>query len=124
MAKKTPAELSSPTPATSKPARPRRAAATKAASAEPKVRTAKAKVARPVAPTPPEVELVKGRFTLPQADFERLSELKRRAKELGRTVKKNQLFRIGLSLVSTLSDEALLIALDQLAPAKPAKTRR
>ena len=62
-----------------------------------------------------EPKLVRGRFTLPEADFDKIAALKRRARQLGRPAKKNELLRIGLGMLGSLSDEQLVVALDQLA---------
>jgi hypothetical protein len=67
------------------------------------------------------VKLARGRFTMPEADFDRIALLKNRARELGRPAKKNELLRAGLRALVMLSDEALMIALDQLEATKPAK---
>jgi hypothetical protein len=108
------------------------------AAASPKARSApaKAKTSKPVARkaklerveliTTPAIskKLERGRFAMPQADFDRIALLKTRSKELGRPAKKNELLRAGLRALVMLSDEALLIALDQLETAKPAKRKR
>ncbi len=92
----------------------------------PKPRAKKPKaIAQAPAPAPAKAraKLERGRFALPLADFNRLAELKVRAGVLGRPTKKNELFRAGLRLLSTLSDESLVIALDQLEPTRK-KARR
>lgn len=61
---------------------------------------------------------------MPAAEFRQIAALKSRALHLGRPAKKNELLRIGLLLVSALSDEALVIALDQLEPSRPAKPKK
>jgi len=58
---------------------------------------------------------------MPEADFDRIALLKNRARELGRSAKKNELLRAGLRALVMLSDESLMIALDQLEATKPAK---
>lgn len=83
-----------------------------------RVRKPAAAKAQPPAPT---VELVRERFSMPQADFDRIAELKARARKLGRPAKKNELLRAGLQALSALGDEQLLLALDQLEPVKKAK---
>lgn len=67
------------------------------------------------------IKLVRGDFRMPQADFDRIALLKHRAKELGRPVKKNELLRAGLRALVMLSDESLMISLDQLEAAKAPK---
>ncbi len=70
------------------------------------------------------VKLARGRFTMPEADFDRISLLKNRARELGRPAKKNELLRAGLRALVMLSDESLMIALDQLEATKPGKAAK
>jgi hypothetical protein len=109
-----------------KPVRSTRAAAPTARGTEsvsskksPKPRAARPKtqlLAVPKAPKPNAPKTERGRFTLPAADFARIAALKQRARDLGRPTKKNELFRVGLAMLSALPDEALVIALDQLEP--------
>ncbi len=74
--------------------------------------------------------LKKARLTMPEPDFARLRWLKERLKMLDRPTRKNELLRAGLQALALLSDEALLLAVEQLPPAKarkapkPAKSRR
>jgi hypothetical protein len=74
--------------------------------------------------------LKKARLTMPEPDFAGLRWLKERLKMLDRPTRKNELLRAGLKALSALSDEALLLAVTQLPPAKapkapkPAKSRR
>ena len=69
-------------------------------------------------------KLERGRFTMPATEFKQIAALKGRALSLGRPAKKNELLRIGLSLASMLTDETLVIALDQLEPIKTAKPKK
>lgn len=74
--------------------------------------------------------LKKARLTMPEPDFARLRALKERLKVLDRPTRKNELLRAGLHALAALSDEALLLAVEQLPPAKapkppkPAKARK
>jgi hypothetical protein len=61
------------------------------------------------------------RLTMPEPDFARLRVLKERLKELDRPTRKNELVRAGLHALASLSDEALLLAVEQLPPAKAPK---
>lgn len=100
----------------------RKKTAPKAAPAKPEARTRTKKPATAKAPpAPPAVELVRERFSMPQADFNRIAELKARARQLGRPCKKNELLRAGLQALGALGDEQLLLALDQLEPVKKPK---
>ncbi len=84
--------------------------------------------ALPAATTYP--PLKKAGLTMPEPDFARLRWLKERLKKLDRPTRKNELLRAGLQALALLSDEALLLAVEQLPPAKapkapkPAKSRR
>jgi hypothetical protein len=69
-------------------------------------------------------KLVRDRFTLPQADYDRLAALKSRMRGIGHPTKKNALLRVGLLMLSALSDDTLRQLLDQLPPAKAAKPVR
>lgn len=55
--------------------------------------------------------LMRDSFRMPAAEFERLRALKRRARALGRPVRKSQLLRAGLRLLAESDDAALLEAL-------------
>ena len=72
----------------------------------------------PAASYPP---LKKARLTMPEPDFARLRALKERLKVLDRPTRKNELLRAGLHALAALSDEALLLAVEQLPPAKAPK---
>jgi hypothetical protein len=88
-------------------------------SASSKARPAAAPVVRA------ERKLVRGRFTLPAMDFERIAATKARARDLGRPARKNELLRVALALLTALPDESLVIALDQLEPVgKKARRKR
>jgi hypothetical protein len=69
-------------------------------------------------------KLVRDRFTLPQADHDRIAALKARMRAIGYPTKKNALLRVGLLMLSALSDDTLRQLLDQLPPAKPPKAPR
>jgi hypothetical protein len=114
-------------PARSARAKPatKRSATVKPGKPAPKPRAIQTKVSVAALPDKQRTKLERGRFTLPLADFERIAELKTRARDLGRPTRKNELFRVGLALLSALSDESLVIALDQLEPVgKKARSRR
>lgn len=53
-------------------------------------------------------------FTFPEADYARISELKTRALNAGRNVKKSELLRAGLALLAGMADGAFLQALEGL----------
>ena len=74
--------------------------------------------------TDKKAKLIRDSFTFPAADYARIGALKQRALKAGHEVKKSELLRAGLIVLSVLSDTALLQALggiDKLKPGRPAK---
>jgi hypothetical protein len=70
-------------------------------------------------------KLVRDSFTLPKDEYEGIDGLKLRAALQGHLVKKSELLRAGLKLLSTLDDKQLLVALEAVPSIKtgrPAKT--
>lgn len=65
--------------------------------------------------------MVRDSFTIPKTEYAALAELKQRAAQLGRPLKKSELLRAGLKLLSTLPDADLLSALADPAPLKKSK---
>lgn len=114
-------------PRTSTPKAP---AASKAASAA-VVPTAAPAPAPAVAPTPAAIDnkpkkakLVRDSFTIPKDEYEAIDALKLRAAQQGEMVKKSELLRAGLKLLSGLDDKQLLTALHavpSLKTGRPAK---
>jgi hypothetical protein len=91
------------------------------------------KAAKPVkAPKPPKAPkaekatdtLVRDSFTMPQADFALIAELKTRAAASGRPAKKSELLRAGLRLLAAQSPKALAAALGRLEPVKLGRPRQ
>lgn len=96
--------------------RPVRAPAGKALAKPVKAVPAAKKAAAPAKPSPePKPKLVRDSFTMPKAEYAVIEQLKRRATALKRPAKKSELLRAGIKALSTLSDEALLTAL-QVVP--------
>lgn len=62
---------------------------------------------------------VVGRFSMPQSDFALIAQLKSTFKRNGRSVKKNELIRAGLRVLSALPEEELLSI--AMIPAKPVR---
>lgn len=73
---------------------------------------------------PLKLRLVRDSFTMPEADFALVAVLKSRALGLGRAVKKSELLRAGLQLLSQQEPAALLASLDGLQPIKTGRPRR
>lgn len=74
---------------------------------------------------PPErARLVRDGFTMPEADYALIAELKHRLHEVKREAKKSELLRAGLQALALLDAEALAAALDRLAPVKTGRPRK
>jgi len=122
-ARKAAAPAKAATAAKKSPAKtaPRRAARPAAAPAKPapvKAATAKAtsKVTAPAKTEkkkdkPEKVKVVRDSFTIPKTEYAQIADLKKRAMGLGQEVKKSELIRAGLLLLSSHNDAGLLKAL-------------
>ena len=74
---------------------------------------------------PERAKLVRDGFTMPEADYALLKELKLRLHDVKREAKKSELLRAGLQALAQLDAKTLAAALDRLAPVKtgrPPKT--
>lgn len=95
---------------------------TKTATAQPTVNKApavKSKTAKEK-----KVKVVRDSFTIPKPEFMQIAEMKKRAMTLGVEVKKSELIRAGLQLISGLQDTAFkkaLAAVPTLKTGRPAK---
>lgn len=76
------------------------------------------------APVKVKQKLVRDSFTLPQADFDLIDQLKARAIAFGRPAKKSELLRAGLQALSALNDARLRAALETLVPLKPGRPKK
>ncbi|MHB9119833.1 MAG: hypothetical protein ACYC2R_16415 [Burkholderiales bacterium] len=68
--------------------------------------------------------MIRDSFTMPEADYAQLAELKKKCLQSGIHAKKSELLRAGLLSLSKLSDAALLKAVEQvekLKTGRPAK---
>ena len=112
---------------------PKKAAVKAALPRAPKARKAPA-LAAPTAPAKTEVvaakphklkaRLVRDSFTMPQADFDLIGQLKSRALVFQRPAKKSELLRAGLQALLALDDAALRTALDALVPLKAGRPKK
>lgn len=68
--------------------------------------------------------LVRDSFTMPEADFALIAQLKARALAAQRAAKKSELLRAGLHALAVLDKAALVAALDQLAPVKTGRPKK
>lgn len=69
-------------------------------------------------------KLVRDSFTMPADDFALVGVLKQRALHGQRSAKKSELLRAGLHALSGLSPQALVKALDALAPVKAGRPKK
>ncbi|MFN3377005.1 MAG: hypothetical protein ACK40S_10700 [Burkholderiaceae bacterium] len=69
-------------------------------------------------------KLVRDSFTIPKAEYAAIDHLKGRALAAGRSVKKSELLRAGLLLLTRLDDEALGQALAAVPPLKTGRPKR
>ncbi len=103
-------------------AAPQAPAQAQAAPAQPvanKTQSAKAKVVKEK-----KVKVVRDSFTIPKTEFTQIAEMKKRAMTLGVEVKKSELIRAGLQLISGLPDAAFkkaLAGVPTLKTGRPAK---
>lgn len=76
--------------------------------------------------TPPaeRAKLVRDGFTMPEADYALIAELKHRLHDVKREAKKSELLRAGLRALAELDAEALAAALDRLEPVKTGRPRK
>jgi len=86
------------------------------------------KAAKPAKPpkqaVTPRPKLVRGSFTMTEADFAVIAALKSRALGAKRAAKKSELVRAGLRVLGAMDAKALLAALDQLEPVKTGRPRK
>ncbi len=76
-------------------------------------------------PAPEErAKLVRDGFTMPEADYALIAELKHRLHGQQREAKKSELLRAGLQALALLSADELAAALDRLAPVKTGRPRK
>ena len=104
------------------------------ASPKPAVKAAEkpvVKSAQKPAPTKPakskKPKMVRDSFTFPKAEYEVLDTLKLRAAKLGKPAKKTEVLRAGLKAIASMTDAALLAALQavpSLKTGRPANAKK
>ena len=67
---------------------------------------------------PEKVKVVRDSFTIPKGEYAQIAAMKKRAMELGLEVKKSELLRAGLALLSTTTDAAFRKALGNVPTLK------
>lgn len=94
--------------------------------AQPKVpETLKAPVVAEVkAPKPDKVKLIRDSFTMPRDDWALIQQLKDRALDFKRPVKKSELLRAGLQALMKLDNTQLQAALEGLRPLKLGRPKK
>jgi hypothetical protein len=75
-------------------------------------------------PAHPRPKLVRGSFTMTEADFDVIAALKAKAIGARREAKKSELVRAGLRALAALNAKALAAALDQLEPVKTGRPKK
>lgn len=105
-------------PAAKRPAAPREAAVARKAPVVKKTPAAEPK------PEARKHKLVRDGFTMPQADFDLIATLKKRAIALGRPAKKSELLRAGLHALTRLDDAAMKAVLGGLIELKAGRPRK
>jgi hypothetical protein len=106
-----------PAPAPAQPAGTAKTASTGARVKKPAAKPAPApKAEKPAKAKKP--KLVRDSFTIPKAEYVVLDELKQRATQLARPIKKSELLRAGIKALAAMSDTGFLSALDQVPAIK------
>lgn len=104
-------------PAPVQPAGTAKTVRTSAKARKPVAKPAAApKAEKPVKAKKP--KLVRDSFTIPKAEYLVLDELKQRATQLARPIKKSELLRAGIKALAAMSDTGFLAALDQVPAIK------
>ena len=75
-------------------------------------------------PPPERAKLVRDGFTMPEADYALIAELKDRLHDAKREAKKSELLRAGLRALALLDAQSLAAALDRLEPVKTGRPRK
>ncbi len=101
------------------PAAPRKPVPATSRKAKPEASPAPAKK-----PAAAGSKLVRDSFTMPQADFALVAQLKARALDFKRPTKKSELLRAGLQALSRLDNPALQAALESLTPLKTGRPKK
>jgi hypothetical protein len=100
-------------------------AVAKPAAAEKAIKAEKAvKPAKDAAKPAPKEKLVRDSFTMPQADFALIAQLKTRALGFQRPTKKSELLRAGLHALAAMDSATLLAALHALEPIKTGRPKK
>jgi hypothetical protein len=124
---KAPASKAAVKPAAKPAAKPVAKASTPAAKKPAAVPAAKTPAKAVVAndkPKTPKVKMERDSFTMPKDEYAQIAALKKRLEGQGKPVKKSELLRAGLKLLSTLNDTALKAALDTVPTIKTGRPKK
>jgi hypothetical protein len=83
-----------------------------------------AKAVRPLIEKPKKPKLVRDSFTMPKDEYEQIAALKLSLAKQGRPVKKSELLRAGLLLLSKQTAGAQLACIEALTPIKTGRPRK
>ena len=75
-------------------------------------------------PKPRKTKLVRDSYAMPEAEYARIAELKKRMSSLGSEVKKSELLRGGIALLSALNDaelKAVMGRVERIKTGRPSK---
>jgi hypothetical protein len=104
------------------PAKAPRKAAVKPSPAKPAVTKPQAAKTKPVKEK--KVKVVRDSFTIPKTEFTQIADMKKRAMTLGVEIKKSELIRAGLQIISGLPDASFkkaLAAIPTVKTGRPSK---
>ena len=76
------------------------------------------------APKAKKIKLVRDSYAMPEAEYARIGELKKRLSALGREVKKSELLRGGIAVLAALNDaelQAVMARVERIKTGRPAK---
>jgi hypothetical protein len=97
----------------------------KKVSPAPAAKTAtKTAVAADSKPKTPKVKMERDSFTMPKEEYAQIATLKKRLDGLGKPVKKSELLRAGLKLLSAMNDAALQTALAAVPTIKTGRPKK
>ena len=73
---------------------------------------------------PLKIKMIRDSFTFPEADHSQRATLKKRVVALGQDVKKGELVRAGIALLTNMDDKALLAAVDKVDRLKTGRPKK
>jgi hypothetical protein len=104
--KSAPATAAKPTPAPIKASRAVKKSVATAPATSPKLAPVSPAKTEKKKDKPEKVKVVRDSFTIPKAEYAQLAAMKKRAMGMGLEIKKSELLRAGLAMLSATSDAA------------------